>query len=571
MLDVRSESNVCWREDNGSTNIILCIVLFIIIMAAGVDAQSMPGSQTHGDSTATESSENNNIQILGLDTSDFPKIKVNLFIDKFCTLSGNLKRENFKVKEDANDVAVDNFYFTGNASGHKIDLAIVFDTSMSMDNEIKALQLKVKDLISKINSSKLDARYSLITFKADVEANKVNWTSDTGYLIDAIGKLSASGGDSGPENSLSGIETVLSSGFRPNAQKFIIVITDEPSHQKGDGYCNSTYTMEGANKDISTSGVILIAVSPDFRNPSVDPGVPRSDLPKYADMRVIAKEMGLWIDINSADFSTILDQFKGILTGTYVIEYTSPDQTPGKNRTVLVAVNASGCVAGSDSSAYTSPGSAASPNSPPIIDNLKSDKTSPQDAGTVINWTANAIDPDGNLVLYKFFLDGRSMTPWAEDKKWMWVPGQVGSYRVEVQVRDAKHAGPDGQDDRRAESFTVNEPKPVAPENRPPIVEDLLAVQGNAVEITWMANATDPENDPLLHRFILNNKTVTSWIKENKWTLNTSEADVGNNSIEVQIRDGKHKGSDGYDDAKIVHFKLSSMKMMVQTWEKTFG
>jgi hypothetical protein len=65
-------------------------------------------------------------------------------------------------------------------------------------------------------------------------------------------------------------------------------------------------------------------------------------------MRVIANEIGLWIDINSADFSTILDQFKGILTGTYAIEYTSPDQTPGKNRTVLVSVDAPGCVAGSD-------------------------------------------------------------------------------------------------------------------------------------------------------------------------------------------------------------------------------
>jgi hypothetical protein len=47
------------------------------------------------------------------------------------------------------------------------------------------------------------------------------------------------------------------------------------------------------------------------------------------------------------------------------------------------------------SGAYTSPGSVASPNGPPTIDNLTSDKTSPQDAGTAINWTANAVDPDG--------------------------------------------------------------------------------------------------------------------------------------------------------------------------------
>ena len=544
-----------------------CIVLFIIAMAAGVDAQSTPGSQVHRNPTAIASSENNNIEILGLDSSAFPKMKVNLFINKFCTLSGNLKSENFKVKDDANDIAIDNFYFTGNASGHKVDLAIVFDTSGSMDNEIKALQLKVRDLISKINSSKLDAKYSLITFKADVEAAKVNWTNDTGYFIDAIEKLSASGGDSGPENSLSGIETVLSFGFRPDAQKVILVITDEPSHQKGDGYRNSTYTVEGANKNLSTSGVILIAVSPDFRNPSVDPGVPRSDLPKYADMRVIANEIGLWIDINSADFSTILDQFKGILTGTYAIEYTSPDQTPGKNRTVLVSVDAPGCVAGSDSGAYTSPGSVASPNGPPTIDNLTSDKTSPQDAGTAINWTANAVDPDGDLILYKFLLDGRPMTPWAEDETWTWMPGQAGHYRVEVQVRDAKHASPDEQDDRREESFTINEPKP---ENQPPVVDELLAMQSKAKEITWTVNATDSDGDLILYRYFLNNKSMTDWMDRNKWILNATEAGAGENQVEVRIRDGGHADPDGYDDAKSVKFNLSSMKLMTQTWIKTF-
>jgi len=545
-----------------------CIVLFIIAMAAGVDAQSMPGSQVHGNPTAIASSENNNIEILGLDSSAFPKMKVNLFINKFCALSGNLKSENFKVKDDANDIAIDNFYFTGNASGHKLDLAIVFDTSGSMDNEIKALQLKVRDLISKINSSKLDAKYSLITFKADVEAAKVNWTNDTGYFIDAIEKLSASGGDSGPENSLSGIETVLSFGFRPDAQKVILVITDEPSHQKGDGYRNSTYTVEGANKNLSTSGVILIAVSPDFRNPSVDPGVPRSDLPKYADMRVIANEIGLWIDINSADFSTILDQFKGILTGTYAIEYTSPDLTPGMNRTVLVSVDAPGCVAGSDASAYVSPGSAASPNSPPAIDNLASDKASPQDAGTAINWTANAVDPDGDLILYKFLLDGRPMTPWAEDKIWTWMPGQAGRYRIEVQVRDAKHASPDEQDDRRTESFTINEPKP---ENQPPVVDELLAMQSKVKEITWTANATDSDGDLILYRYFLNNKSMTDWMDRNKWILNATEANAGENQVEVRIRDGGHAGSDSYDDAKSVKFNLSSMKLMTETWERTFG
>jgi dTDP-4-dehydrorhamnose 3,5-epimerase len=41
--------------------------------------------------------------------------------------------------------------------------------------------------------------------------------------------------------------------------------------------------------------------------------------------------------VESADFSTILEQFKGIITGNNVIEYTSPDQMTFGNRTVLEA------------------------------------------------------------------------------------------------------------------------------------------------------------------------------------------------------------------------------------------
>ena len=322
-----------------------------------IQAQSIPiPTATNGLNKAA--SENNGFKILGIDSTAFPKIKANLFIDKFCAMAGNLKKEDFKVKEDDNEAAIDNFYFTGNASGQKLDLAIVFDETTSMDEEINALKSKVKDLTQKINSSKLDARYSLVTFNGADVATKINWTNDADSFRNIIGKLSTSGGNSDlPENSLDGIERALSFGFRPDAQKVIIVVTDEPSQQKGDGKSNSAYTMEDVKSDLLNSSVMLIAVSPDFRNPNVDPNVPRSNLPKYADMRELANEAsGLWIDINSADFSTILKQIQGILTGIYVIEYTSPDQTPSENRTVLVSVNSPGCVVDNASNYYNGPG-----------------------------------------------------------------------------------------------------------------------------------------------------------------------------------------------------------------------
>lgn len=404
-------------------------------------------------------SENNGIKILGIDSTAFPTIKVNLFIDKVCAVSGNLKKEDFRIKEDDNDPAISNFYFTGNATGKKLDLAIVFDETTSMDSEINTLRSKIKELTQKINTSKLDARYSLVTFNGTDVATKINWTKDAGSFGNTIGKLSTSGGNTElPENSLDGIERALSFGFRQDAQKVIIVVTDEPSQQKGDGKSNSTYAMDDVKRDLLNSGAMLIAVSPDFRNPNVDPNVPRSDLPRYADMRVLANEAArLWIDIKTADFSNILKQIQGILTGIYVIEYTSGDQTPSGNRTAFVSVDAPGCLEGNVSGTYTIAKSTPAINVPPVIASLTSDKASPQEAGKVMLWTADASDPDGDLVLYRFFLNGLPATNWQLSNQWPWIAFE-GEYRVEVRVRDGTHAGPNEMDDQRSEIFEINAP-----------------------------------------------------------------------------------------------------------------
>ena len=336
---------------------------------------------------------------------------------------------------------------------------IVFDETTSMDSEINALKSKIKDLTQKINSSKLDARYSLVTFNGADVTTRINWTDDAGSFRNAIGRLTTSGGNPElPENSLDGIERALSFGFRPEAQKIIIVATDEPSQQKGDGKSDSVYAMDDVKSDLLKSGAMLIAVSPDFRNANVDANVPRSDLTKYADMRVLANESAsLWIDIKTADFSEILRQIQGILTGTYVIEYRSPDLTPSENRTVFVSVDAPGCLKGDVSGTYTLPGSAPASNVPPVITGLTSDRSSPQDAGTVILWTANASDPDGDLILYRFFLNGLPATDWQLSNQWPWITFE-GEFRVEVRVRDGLHAGPNETDDRRSEIFKINAP-----------------------------------------------------------------------------------------------------------------
>lgn len=324
----------------------------LIYLASAVVTQAQ--SPVSSAFTAIAAPENSTIKILGIDSTAFPKIKANLFINKFCALAGNLKHENFKVKEDGNDLAIDNIYFSGNASGQKLDFAVVFDDTGSMSQEINAMKSKVKDLTDTLKASEINATYSLVSFK-DSASVKTEWTDDPDLFKKKVNSLQSIGGDDEPEVSLDAIATVLAMGFRPDAQKIILVITDAHAHDKNDSSAFSMYTKEDIEKDLKESGAIFILISPTFEKSS-----------NYVDLREIANDIqSTWIDINSAEFSVILEQIQGILTGTYVIECTAPDQAPAENRTILVVVDKPGCVRGSDAGSYISPGSVTSPQGTP--------------------------------------------------------------------------------------------------------------------------------------------------------------------------------------------------------------
>lgn len=263
------------RVMRNMTRGMLGLFLALAIMIAVANAQSQStNSPQDGLNTSyaissldNESTKIQTMKIIGTDATAFPKIKVNIFINKFCALAGSLKKETFSVKEDDNAISINNLYFTGNATGQQLDLAVVFDDTTSMDNELKALKAKVKDLTQKINSSNIDAKYSLVTFNGTNVRTEINWTKDSESLKRIINKIFVSGGNLNlPENSLDGIEKILSFGFRPTARKIILVVTDEPSLQKGDGKSKSNYTLEDVKQDLMDSGVTLIAISPDFSN-----------------------------------------------------------------------------------------------------------------------------------------------------------------------------------------------------------------------------------------------------------------------------------------------------------------
>jgi hypothetical protein len=227
-----------------------------------------------------------------------------------------------------------------------VDLAVIFDDSNSLSNEIDALKSKVQDLTDQIAASDLDARYALVSFQ-DHEYLRLSWTKDTASFKNAVNSLKANAGDDTPENALDAIETILKLGFRSDAQKMILIITDAPAHQRGDGTNFTRLTGDNIKADLLKSGALFVVVSP-VLPPYVTPNL---------DLKNLADEVdGTWIDIKSADFSYILDQITTMITGMYVIKYISPDPTRDSPRAVQVSFSNSSCSSGQIISEYTSSG-----------------------------------------------------------------------------------------------------------------------------------------------------------------------------------------------------------------------
>lgn len=194
--------------------------------------------------------------------------------------------------------------------GTKLDLAILFDDTGSMDHAIIDLKAKVNDLTNSITSSKIDCRYSLISFK-DIVTIRQNWTSDPGVIKRAVDALEASGGDDTPEADLDAIETALSLGFRPDAYHMILDITDERTHYRGDGTAFSEYTISDIVSNLTSKKVSYILVGPAALTD------PFNSLNDKKEIVYALGENGLFIDINSDDLSHILDTIMGIITKTY--------------------------------------------------------------------------------------------------------------------------------------------------------------------------------------------------------------------------------------------------------------
>lgn len=78
--------------------------------------------------------------------------------------------------------------------------------------------------------------------------------------------------------------------------------------------------------------------------------------------------------------------------------------------------------------------------------------------------------------------------------------------------------------------------------------------EGEAIHLE--AAAFDPEDDQLFYKFLVNGEDQTGWTTDKTWTWDNTEDYIGDNQIEVWIRDGKHTDPNSFDDHEPVKFTI---------------
>ncbi|MFZ3147970.1 MAG: hypothetical protein WA137_02920 [Methanothrix sp.] len=96
---------------------------------------------------------------------------------------------------------------------------------------------------------------------------------------------------------------------------------------------------------------------------------------------------------------------------------------------------------------------------------------------------------------------------------------------------------------------------------------DKASPQSPGTAIVWMVVASNPDNENMLYDFWLMGPATggqftdeTGWISKSSWTWNTTDADAGENQIEVQVM---RAGSAGIEDSKVQSYVIAANSLDV--------
>ena len=160
---------------------------------------------------------------------------------------GNLKPDNVQVFEDGKPAKIVDF--RGQGQGRPVDIVFVMDVTESMQPYIDAVKENVIAFAKDLAANNRDYRLGLVTFEDYVVSKEADcncayrnkMTSNVDEFSNWVGSLRAGGGGDIPEDQLDALAYAATFPFRPEAQGILILITDAPSHHKGDDSAHSQH------------------------------------------------------------------------------------------------------------------------------------------------------------------------------------------------------------------------------------------------------------------------------------------------------------------------------------------
>ncbi len=220
---------------------------------------------------------------------------------------------------------------------------------------------------------------------------------------------------------------------------------------------------------------------------------------------------------------------------------------------------------------------AGATNQPPLAKSLTPDQEGPLTAGSTIIWTGNAYDPDGDKLLYQFWLNGpitgntwKSMTGWKENNTWNWTTSPIdsGVNIIDMRIRDGRHAAPWGYDSHISAEYDITNTVGIGGSMRTNSKPSLISVksdrqspQDKGTKVTWTAKGSDPDTDTIVYQYLLKGPStedqwlpMTTWTTNNVWIWDTGQSKAGIYMIEVRIRDGYHADVENSDDYEMVPY-----------------
>ena len=145
----------------------------------------------------------------------------------------------------------------------KADVVFVIDSTGSMSDEINNVIKNVNAFAEELGNN-IEVRFGLIDYKditADGEESTVNcgWYTDVNEFKKRVSAIKVIGGGDTPESAVDALEEARRMGFRSNANKFIILLTD--AEYKDETRFKEVNNMEQEIDLLNNGGIITSVVS----------------------------------------------------------------------------------------------------------------------------------------------------------------------------------------------------------------------------------------------------------------------------------------------------------------------